>query len=74
MCGNNFPRPSAAESCHKGCPMGSHCNLVMCPACGYEWPGDSRLVNWLKRLLGVTHAKPPGEVTEQMMVKLKVRK
>ncbi|MBI3072045.1 MAG: hypothetical protein HYY84_07970 [Deltaproteobacteria bacterium] len=53
LCGNRFERSLEANRCHGGCPMGDKCNLVKCPGCGYEWPGDSRLVNWLKRLFRV---------------------
>ena len=34
-----------------GCVLGSACDLVKCPQCGYQFPRDSRLVAWARRVL-----------------------
>ncbi len=38
---------------HSGCPMASHCALIRCPRCGYEFPDSNRSVvaRWLSRWL-----------------------
>jgi Fe2+ transport system protein FeoA len=40
LCGHRFD--AAALTCHSGCPLGSHCNLICCPNCGYQVVDASR--------------------------------
>ena len=47
LCGCQFDRSD--EKC-RACPMARSCSVVCCPNCGYGFPGQSRLVNWVKRL------------------------
>ena len=49
MCGHAFTREEAAK-CKAGCPMAEGCGLVTCPACGYEFPPESKLVNFVVSL------------------------
>ena len=32
------------------CPLGSACDLVRCPRCGFQTPRGSRLVAWWRRV------------------------
>jgi Fe2+ transport system protein FeoA len=49
LCGTRFTHGVLACG---SCPMSSACALVHCPACGYSFPRESRIVNFFKRLLG----------------------
>ena len=52
LCGHRF---EAGElTCHSGCPLGAHCNLICCPKCGYQVVDASRtrIGGLLGRLLG----------------------
>jgi len=51
MCGHVFD-PSRHVAC-QACPLQSGCQLVCCPACGFEMvnPNRSAAVRWIKRLL-----------------------
>lgn len=40
LCGHRFE--PAALACHTACPLGSHCNLICCPKCGYQVVDASR--------------------------------
>ena len=31
------------------CPVGSACDLVRCPGCGYQFPRGSRTLEWIAR-------------------------
>lgn len=50
LCGYEFEPDTL--TCHTGCPMGRHCNLVCCPHCGYHSIDESRsrAASWLRRL------------------------
>ncbi len=50
LCGYEFE--TTAIACHTGCPMGSRCNLICCPNCGYQVVDESksRIANLLRRL------------------------
>ncbi len=50
LCGFGFEPEDAL--CAHGCPLRSHCALVRCPACDYEFAEQARPVSWLRRLLG----------------------
>jgi Fe2+ transport system protein FeoA len=43
-------------ACHAECPLGSHCNLICCPNCGYQMVDESksRLVDLLRQLWSQT--------------------
>ncbi len=47
LCGFEFDAASLA--CHAECPMGSRCNLICCPNCGYQVVDESK--SWLAGLL-----------------------
>ena len=51
LCGYEFESTSLV--CHTNCPLGSHCNLICCPHCGYQVVDESksRLANWIGRIL-----------------------
>ena len=50
LCGFEFEAEDAV--CAHGCPMRSHCALVRCPACDYEFAERPERGSWLARLLG----------------------
>lgn len=62
MCGFEFERSDAL--CAHGCPLGSLCHLVRCPACEYEFPQTPPTVSFFQRLLRrrlpVVEGLPPG--------------
>ncbi len=58
MCGMEFKRADTA--CAHGCPMGAGCNLVRCPSCRYEFPPETPVVSWVRRLLRRSK-KPSGD-------------
>ena len=49
LCGYRF-QPSAETMSCAGCPINRRCRLISCPNCGYEFPGESRIVEFLRRL------------------------
>jgi len=49
LCGMEFEGSETA--CAAGCPLGSSCEHVRCPNCGYEQPREPRWVAWLRRVL-----------------------
>lgn len=57
LCGHRFN--AAALTCHSGCPLGSHCNLICCPNCGYQVVDASR--TRIGGLLGRLLRRPPIE-------------
>ena len=40
LCSYEFD--STGMACHTECPMGSHCNLICCPNCGYQVVDQSK--------------------------------
>ena len=48
LCGLRFTR---GERPCGACPLSGGCDIVCCPHCGYTFPGSSRIVNWVGRLL-----------------------
>ncbi len=46
LCGMEFSETEAKRPC-QGCPLGSSCNLICCPNCGYQTPEEPQ---WLTRL------------------------
>jgi rubredoxin len=50
MCGHEFTREEGA-ACQAGCPVSKGCGLVTCPACGYEFPPTSRIVELITSLV-----------------------
>ena len=51
LCGTQYSQ-SEGRVCHSGCPLQRGCNLLSCPACGYEVPAPTRTTRWLSRWLG----------------------
>lgn len=49
LCGFEFERVDTL--CVHGCPMATHCNLIRCPSCAYEFPEKPKAIGWLGRLL-----------------------
>lgn len=58
LCGFGFEPEDAL--CAHGCPLRSHCGLVRCPACDYEFTEQPKRGSWLDRLLGRA-PEPPTE-------------
>lgn len=48
LCGFEFQKRDAP--CETACPMGKICQLIRCPSCHYEFPDETKKMNWLKRL------------------------
>ena len=46
LCGARFTH--GAQVCG-ACPLRNACDVVQCPSCGYQFPRESRIVNWLRR-------------------------
>ena len=61
LCSHIFTPSGLA--CHSHCPLGSHCNLICCPQCGYQLIDESRsrAAGWLRRLLPAS--KPADAAT-----------
>lgn len=51
LCSYTFTPSGLA--CHSHCPLGSRCNLICCPHCGYQLIDESRsrTAGWLRRVL-----------------------
>lgn len=49
LCGFEFEKTDTL--CAHGCPLGSLCHLVRCPACEYEFPETPPAVSFVRRLL-----------------------
>lgn len=71
LCGHEFETTGLA--CHAECPMGSHCNLICCPNCGYQAVDDTKssLANFFRWLWpaagkaarkGRTHKRPAASL------------
>ena len=62
MCGFEFEKTDTL--CAHGCPLGSLCHLVRCPACEYEFPETPPTVSFVRRLfrrrLPTVVGLPPG--------------
>lgn len=48
LCGFEFERVDTL--CVHGCPMRTHCNLIRCPSCDYEFPQKPKAISWFGRL------------------------
>lgn len=49
LCGLRFTHGDLVCS---SCALGAGCDLVKCPRCGYQFPRGSRLLQWVRRLVG----------------------
>jgi hypothetical protein len=49
LCGTRFTH--GGQGCG-ACPLSTGCDVVSCPRCGHSFPRTSRLVAWVRRLLG----------------------
>ena len=58
LCGCEFDLTNMA--CHAECPLGSHCNLICCPNCGYQVVDESK--SFVAKLL---HRLWPSSSEEQ---------
>jgi Fe2+ transport system protein FeoA len=62
MCGFEFEKTDTL--CAHGCPLGSLCHLVRCPACEYEFHETPPTVSFVRRLfrrrLPTVAGLPPG--------------
>lgn len=61
LCSHTFTPSGLA--CHSHCPLGSRCNLICCPQCGYQLIDESRSrsAGWLRRILPAS--KPTAAAT-----------
>ncbi len=50
LCGARFTHGTLV--C-RSCPLNAGCEVVKCPSCGYQFPRRSRIVDIVRRLLGV---------------------
>lgn len=53
MCGYLFEQKSGKAAC-KNCPLGSGCDMVCCPNCGFEVPVEPE---WIKKLTNFIRRK-----------------
>jgi ferrous iron transport protein A len=60
LCSHTFTPSGLA--CHSHCPLGSRCNLICCPQCGYQLIDEtrSRTASWLRRLLPARSSAEDG--------------
>ena len=49
LCGFEFEHDDTL--CQHGCPMRTHCGLIRCPSCDYEFPAKPGAVSWFLRKL-----------------------
>jgi len=47
LCGKEF---DATKTACANCPMHAGCDLIRCPNCGYEFPKESRIINFFAKL------------------------
>ncbi|MEE9399570.1 MAG: hypothetical protein V3V23_04810 [Dehalococcoidales bacterium] len=47
LCGNQFQEKEAQAAC-TGCPLAGACHMVRCPNCGYDIPGEPKLIKAFK--------------------------
>ena len=66
LCGFGFEPEDAL--CAHGCPLRSHCALVRCPACDYEFTERPRRGSCLRRLLGGDVEQGTADPCEAMSV------
>lgn len=61
LCSHSFTPSGLA--CHSHCPLGSRCNVICCPQCGYQLIDETRshTAGWLRRLL--SSGKAPAAAT-----------
>ncbi len=60
MCGHSFTQQEGA-ACRSGCPVAGGCGMVTCPACGYEFPPESKLLTLLTNLVRRRPRPRPAE-------------
>ncbi len=48
FCGYEFEEEEGIAGC-QGCTLAGSCNMVRCPNCGYDNPGESHLATLLKK-------------------------
>ncbi|MFQ5350160.1 MAG: hypothetical protein ACE5EG_06945, partial [Thermoanaerobaculia bacterium] len=60
LCGFGFESEDAL--CAHGCPLRSHCALVRCPACDYEFAEQPDRGPWWRRLL---RGGPPASESDR---------
>ena len=51
LCGTHYSE-TEGRVCHSACPLQRGCQLLGCPACGYEVPAPTRLTRLLSRCFG----------------------
>ena len=51
LCGTHYSE-AEGRKCYSGCPLQRGCQLLACPACGYEVPAPTRITRLLSRWLG----------------------
>lgn len=58
LCGHQFD--PAGLACHSSCPLGSRCELICCPNCGYQVVDESRslLAKTLRKVLRTQEDEP----------------
>jgi len=61
MCGHPFTREEGA-ACRSGCPVAGGCGMVTCPACGYEFPPESKLLTLITKLVRRASPAPPRDL------------
>jgi rubredoxin len=52
LCGYNFDEAEARNVC-QACFMNRGCELIICPNCNYEFPKESKTVNFIKKLFRI---------------------
>lgn len=48
LCGFSFDKKEADVSC-SGCVLRKGCSLLRCPNCGFEFPKESKIINFLTK-------------------------
>jgi len=44
----------------QSCMIHNNCKLICCPNCHYQFPQESRLINWLQSLSKRKHKNDPA--------------
>jgi Fe2+ transport system protein FeoA len=57
MCDFEFDEESAVLECQR-CAVFGGCQKVRCPSCGYHSPRETRLIRWLRRVIGKRQESP----------------
>lgn len=47
LCGKEFEKTPAVCA---NCPLHSQCDLVRCPNCGYQFPPESKIIEFFKNM------------------------